>query len=384
MHQMNGNLSERLIGMRMSAVIALFSVFASAVDAAEPTGSRMSQGFSYQHFEVPEKPWSIHIVKIDRSNPDYELQTTLAKGSAFGLSTLSEHVRTITPDIGRPVAAINGDYYHDGRPYVGDPKGLQIQRGELISAPSTWTCFWIDTNRQPHMTNVTSLFEVTWPNGQRTPIGLNEERGKDAAVLYTAAVGASTGARGGRELVLERVGTNSWLPLQPSQNYLARVREVRETGDTPLAKDIVVLSLSKQLAAALPKVTAGTELRISTATFPSLSGVRTGLGGGPLLLRQGKVINRNQDSVRHPRSAIGWNKDFIFLVEVDGRQRRLSVGMTDIELSEYLISLGCQEAMSLDGGGSSTCWVRGQIMNNPSEGRERGMANALVLVQKNK
>jgi exopolysaccharide biosynthesis protein len=56
--------------------------------------------------------------------------------------------------------------------------------------------------------------------------------------------------------------------------------------------------------------------------------------------------------------------------------------MTYQELADYMNKLGCVEAMSLDGGGSTTFWAYGQVMNNPSEGRERGMANALVLVRK--
>ena len=60
----------------------------------------------------------------------------------------------------------------------------------------------------------------------------------------------------------------------------------------------------------------------------------------------------------------------------------LSVGMTFPELAAYMVKLGCQEAMNLDGGGSSTMWVSGNTMNSPSEGRERPAANALVVVRK--
>src|SRR5207249_3879784 len=79
--------------------------------------------------------------------------------------------------------------------------------------------------------------------------------------------------------------------------------------------------------------------------------------------------------------AIGWNKDYFFLVEVDGRQRSLSVGMTFPELATYMINLGCEEAMNLDVGGSATMWVLGNVMNSPSEGHARPAANAHVLVQ---
>src|SRR2546425_1218298 len=39
---------------------------------------------------------------------------------------------------------------------------------------------------------------------------------------------------------------------------------------------------------------------------------------------------------------------------------------------------------NLDGGGSATCWVYGQVVNSPSEGRERPDGNSLVVVRKDK
>jgi len=56
---------------------------------------------------------------------------------------------------------------------------------------------------------------------------------------------------------------------------------------------------------------------------------------------------------RQPRTAIGWNSNFFYIVEVDGRQRGLSVGMTFPELADYMVKLGCDEALNLDGGGST-------------------------------
>jgi exopolysaccharide biosynthesis protein len=56
--------------------------------------------------------------------------------------------------------------------------------------------------------------------------------------------------------------------------------------------------------------------------------------------------------------------------------------MTFPELAEYLVKLGCDEAMNLDGGGSSTIWAFGQVMNSPCYGHERDTANALVVIRK--
>jgi exopolysaccharide biosynthesis protein len=52
------------------------------------------------------------------------------------------------------------------------------------------------------------------------------------------------------------------------------------------------------------------------------------------------------------------------------------------ELANFLLKLGCTDAMNLDGGGSSTLWYDGKIRNHPCEGEERDVANSLVIVQK--
>jgi exopolysaccharide biosynthesis protein len=85
---------------------------------------------------------------------------------------------------------------------------------------------------------------------------------------------------------------------------------------------------------------------------------------------------------RHPRAAIGWNQNWYFLVEVDGRQRGLSVGMTLDELSSFMMSLGCEEAMNCDGGGSATLWFEGEVRNSPCDRAEREIANSLVIAKR--
>ena len=85
---------------------------------------------------------------------------------------------------------------------------------------------------------------------------------------------------------------------------------------------------------------------------------------------------------RHPRSAVGFNQTHIFLVEVDGRQRGLSVGMTLEELGAYMAGIGCDEAINLDGGGSATFWYRGRVVNSPCDGSERPVANGLIVLRK--
>ena len=90
--------------------------------------------------------------------------------------------------------------------------------------------------------------------------------------------------------------------------------------------------------------------------------------------------------MRHPRTAVAKLKDGKFLmITVDGRQPGISVGMTLQELAEYLLSIGTTDAMNLDGGGSTTMYLDGKVVNTPSDKEgERKVSDAiLVTLRKN-
>ena len=263
--------------------------------------------------------------------------------------------------------------------------------GELISAPSGSASFWIDAVGEPHVTNTVSLLRVTWPDGTTSPLGLNGTRHSREIELYTPALGTTTRTSGGREMVLEQPGNGPWLSLRPGKVYHAKVASIREAGNSRMLPGKVVLSIGPGMLRTCPNVAVGAELLISTETRPSLRGARTAISGGPVLVRGGKRQRpraSEDDSYesssmleRHPRSALGWNDEAYFLVEVDGRQKG-SVGMTLDELGSFLVQLGCQEALNLDGGGSATLWFQGQVRNRPCDGYERPIANAVVVVKK--
>ncbi|MBI3417014.1 MAG: phosphodiester glycosidase family protein [Verrucomicrobia bacterium] len=368
---------------KLSFLAAL--LFLLRVDGAAISYNEIKPGLWYGNLRVRSEPWSLHVVKIDKARPDFQLTTTLGGGVALGLNPITDQIASVPAQLGHPIAAINGDFYQtENESSPGDPRGLQILRGELVSSPAPRTaCFWIDAAGQPQATNVISQLKVTWPGGTLTPFGLNEERRQNGAVLFTPAFGARTETPDGRELILERDENAPWLPLRPGQIYSARVRAVREVGNNRISRDTMVLSLGPALAARLEPVKPGAVLKLSTATTPSLAGVEVAIGGGPVLLREGKIqpVNVNKAMDTHPRSALGWNDKFLFFVEVDGRQR-LSRGMTLPELAAFLVELGCDQAMNLDGGGSAEVWVDGKIVNNPCYGHERNTANALVLLQR--
>lgn len=121
-------------------------------------------------------------------------------------------------------------------------------------------------------------------------------------------------------------------------------------------------------------------------------GATNTLSFGPILIQDGEIVsdfssvkidnnfgNRSiQDA--NPRTAIGMiaPNHYVFVV-VDGRQDD-SRGMTLAELADVMKGLGATEAYNLDGGGSSTMYFRGRVVNNPlGRNQERGVSDILYL-----
>ena len=87
----------------------------------------------------------------------------------------------------------------------------------------------------------------------------------------------------------------------------------------------------------------------------------------------------------HPRTAVGIRDDgkTLVLVVIDGRKKGVAIGMSLRETADIMLKYGCKDAVNLDGGGSSMLAIRNprtgkmEIKNNPSDGRERSVANVL-------
>lgn len=100
-----------------------------------------------------KRPVSIHVLRFERSRRLRFWSTGLAEGREYGLSPLTKIVRQVARrERARPLAAINGDWFaiSPGN-YQGDPRGLQVTAGELVSAPTGHNSFWVDADGLPHL-----------------------------------------------------------------------------------------------------------------------------------------------------------------------------------------------------------------------------------------
>jgi hypothetical protein len=361
----------------ISLWMIIFCVVISAADFPE-----VGPGMTYICERSGDTPWAVFVVKIDRSRTDLSLVTLLSNEKVLGLETVPEMVKKLPAEMGKPVAAINGDWFElPAGPYQGDLLNIFIHRGELISLGSWGDTFWIDAKNQPRLEKVVVDLSAAWGDSTKTTLALNGPRKDDGAALYTPILGPSTHTKDGRELILEKVDDNDWLPLRAGKTITAKVKEIRAAGDTEIPKNGMILSLGPKMKVMPAAV--GDKIVITAASTPDLTGVEYAMGGGPILIKDGKLPTYGKgEQPRHPRSMIGWNDTHLFLIAIDGRRGNWSAGMTNAEQGEMAKRLGCTNALNLDGGGSTTLWLNDQVMNMPSGGALRPVGNGFAVVRK--
>lgn len=113
------------------------------------------------------------------------------------------------------------------------------------------------------------------------------------------------------------------------------------------------------------------------------------VGGSDALMKKGspaQITSNDFASTRHPRTAVGFDSATgkVFIVAVDGRQPGFSTGASLSDLTEIFFSLGCTDAVNLDGGGSTTAVVRDAsggfvLKNKPSDGSMRRVSTTLLV-----
>jgi Phosphodiester glycosidase len=153
----------------------------------------------------------------------------------------------------------------------------------------------------------------------------------------------------------------------------------------PPATDAVVLSALPASDEALQILSLQAGSAVTLEWTLGLTNVWDAVGGSPILVANGRRVvgtcTTSFCSSRNPRTGVGVTATGkILMVVVDGRQAGWSVGVSLPKFAAIFRRLGAVSALNLDGGGSSTMVVRGDVVNRPSSGRERSVSTALMVL----
>jgi len=356
-------------------------------------------GLEYARHE--EEGLISHVVKMDLKAKGLRIRSVKAKGK----ETIRELVQRMDEPDSPVLAGINGDFFRQSSS-AGLPYGIQVADGRLIFAPMKRSMIGFGPKNEPYIGIVSLSAKFTfarkedrkqakWALIDDINVVEGESDRKSGIYLYTPAfLGLDLTRPSGLVAVVEAIEP----ALQVGDICEGKVSQVVTSGKAVSVPETGCLlyffgDAGRAVGSALKP---GQPLALKIELPPIVGGVAQALGGGPRLVRDGKVgveLNREvfdpvhamEISKRHPRSAIGYdrNRQFLFLVMVEGRHEG-SRGMTFGELGEFMAKLGCHQAMAFDGGGSAGMHVAGRgtvtlSMGGSNRPEERQVANGLLI-----
>lgn len=301
------------------------------------------------------------------------------------------------------VAAVNGDFFemhatHRGLHPTGAPSGPMVDRGRPLKAAvpagqrfgpplpltaSAEDVIGVGTDGLGRVGRL-GLAGSVRSGSARIPL-----RGLNQYALPVGGVGAYTAAWGGRsrkravcgsDLLRGDLCSSETAEVTVRRGVVARVR--RRVGAGSVPRGTTVLVGRDEAAAGLLALRPGDRVRVR---YRLTGPVRFRFAvGGFTILRDGMPSAGLDPFGAAPRTAAGVSRDGrrMYLVVVDGRSGR-SRGLTLAQLSGLLALVGADDAVNLDGGGSSTLALRGPrkgrmvLRNRPSDGGERAVANGI-------
>ena len=335
--------------------------------------------------EIDKLPVKMNFLRLDLTK--VRLDVAHAMDSAIGV----EKTSSIATRHGA-FAAINAGFFRlDASIFAGENVSLLMINGQILSENSN---------------NRTSLFIVNDGALTRTDIekgnpiirfagkkineivsGVNRERKSDELILYTPEFNSTTLTDGnGVETVIKKGKV---------------IKVFSNKGSNTIPTDGFVLSATGKFSDKLRNLKIGNKIKYelslskpitdsSSFDMPKLEDIVSGV---PQLIKNSKIeITWEQEKsskafveTKHPRTAVAKLKDGKFLmVTVDGRSEE-SGGIGLQHLAEILLELGAIDAMNLDGGGSTTMFLDGKIVNKPSDKEgERKVGDAILVTPRKK
>jgi hypothetical protein len=321
-------------------------------------------------------PLVVHVVAVDTHDPDVRLGAVVARDR---LVSSAETVSSMAARTGA-VAGINADYFDIGN--TNQPLNVVIRDGALLRTPSKRAAIDVAGDGTVGFGSVGFAGTVSYGTVQIPLTGVNEWPPQGGAALLTPAYGTLAPAPNVVVATLVPLDTAPGLP----GTYDVAAVGVPQPG--PVAATLLAFGPAAQALA--PPPSAGDTVALAYDTTPASGSLLAAVGGGPLLVAGGVAIDDpnspapEERNLRFPVAGAALEPDgTLLLIVVDGREADVSIGLTRPEFAALMLGFGASDGMAFDSGGSATLVARElgdagpSVLNDPSDGRERPVADGL-------
>lgn len=384
--------------MKTNLIIFLFA-FSQFYAQVKTEAKIIDDGISYKKIVNQTDTLSIDILKIDLSKNTYEIRSVKANNLLHEKSTTSKMTEVLKDSGYQVIAAINADFFEKDGEIINN----MIANSEIVKATKfTDSPFNSFVNSQFAITKENKLLiesfvfsgYLIFPDGTVESIKrINSSEDSNSISLYNKFEGDLTPTTPENWEVVEFL----LKPIQVISDTIKCIVKNRfdKSGNSIYSQDEIILSANNRFAFYLDRsIEVSDTLAVVLNFNPNIKNIFTLVGGWPRLVADGRnqiLINKNIEGVvpnfsekRHPRTGVGFSKDstVVYFITVDGRQKT-SRGMTLKEFADLMIEQGVYQGLNLDGGGSTTMIVEGEIVNSPSDlTGERAVGNCLVVIKK--
>ncbi len=340
------------------------------------------------------------VMTLDlKNNHEVEYRMEIGRDTTLSTEKISSIAKRKSDENTHYFAGINADFYITSSyvaTYAGQPHMDCIIDGEIASTgylnAADYGHFFMDYENNVWCDNPTQSFEITYPDGSKVLLPrINQDIYDNEIVLFNSKYGKQTRVAGCTDVQVALADGETWGVNKPIKLVVTSLPNT--LGNTPIVKNGAVLSANGTYAAKVASLVPGDTLTANFAISLQDYGVSPKIkecsGGDVVILKRGEVVYEahrfiNGINSNNPRTMAGYTEDRNKMVWccVDGRSTA-SAGCTYPEGAELMRFLGCYDAVNFDGGGSTGMYIEQLgIVNSPSDGSERAVANGLFAVSK--
>ena len=282
----------------------------------------------------------LHVLECDLNDPGVSVGImTASKGSSY-----LENTKKMAENNGA-LAAVNGDFFNTGSDRT-NMLGVVYQQGEMVSTPSkdVWATFAITETGKVLMDYFGFQGEIISPQGYRTELyQMNKKAVTGGSInVFTRKWGSTVYCDDNMEELLIKDGKVTG--------------KVKQKGDISFGDNDTILLVNYTVNGFLNNFNEGDEVKFEYSLTGTNEKILEATGGNTILVADGKKAKFNHNATGFAqRTAIGVDSSGkkLYIAVCEGRQTNFK-GMTQDQMAEAMIELGCVRAINLDGGGSST------------------------------
>jgi exopolysaccharide biosynthesis protein len=326
----------------------------------------------------------IHVLEFNPKNFDIKVVKALDDGigreSVISLS--NRH---------KAIAAINGGFFGPDLVYDGEARGiLKINNFYALPKKLRGTIGWSKNDQRLYFDQIETKVNCFFKNSEIKIDGLNRQRKDDEILVYTPIFHKTTLTEAtGKEIVV----INN------------QIKKIRFFGSSKIPQNGFIISIGKNHPLFnSDQFKINEKISYKITLFPKIESKKVNwnnldyiIGGAPLLIYKNKIIKNYDDEKilkgflikKHARTAVGTlsNGNVIFVVLDRNESNR---GMSIEELAKLMKKLGCEYALNLDGGKSSSMVYNDKYLNTPFKEKymdryefDRRVSDAIIITSKN-